>query len=768
MKKILLGLMLLLLAAPVYAQTKFRLFDQVAARGAGLTPAKGQLFYSSDTSGTIVPLIIGTTGWCLVVDASGVPIWSNVCTGVVSSVGLSAPAQFSVSGSPVTSSGTLGLSWQNVSQNYALLGPVSGSGVPTFRSITDGDLGSTSVFTVFGASGSGHSKGIVPDPGPTPGTSKFLREDATWSVTGSGTVTSVGLSMPSQFGVSGSPVTGSGTLTASWNNATTNYVFAGPSSGGAAAPTFRALVGADYPGFTVSVRGAVPPPVTALGYFLRDDGTWQAVAGGGTVTSVALSLPSQFTITGSPVTGSGTLGASWNTQTAHYFFAAPTGDGTPSFRAIDVSDVPVASATVKGLVPTPPNNSAQVLKGDATWGTLAGVGTVTSVDLSAPTGFTITGSHPVTTSGTLTFGFDSSRTTNTFLAGPDGSTGAATWRAITIGDISSLTFHASGVNHKTGLVPDPGGSAGTTKFLREDAQWELPPQGTVTSVDASVPAYMSISGNPITTSGTLGFGFNTQTANYVFAGPTSGGAYAPDFRLLVPADYPTFVASGSSHAKGAVPDPGVTSGTSKFLREDASWQTPTFNSSIEVKDISGTPDATGVSILRFDGTTGLQVTDNGGGTATVACTTCAGASATATKMDQFIGDGSTTVFTLSSAPVSSGVYFVALNGLPQPTTAWSLGGSNVTMTSAPITGALLAVGYYTSRPSTSTNIQQDFTGSGGTDFTLTYTPIADGVLYVSLRGLVQPQTSWSIVSTTTLRMASAVNTGDTVSISYQH
>lgn len=37
---------------------------------------------------------------------------------------------------------------------------------------------------------------------------------------------------------------------------------------------------------------------------------------------------------------------------------------------------------------------------------------------------------------------------------------------------------------------------------------------------------------------------------------------------------PVMVASGGSHAAGAVPDPGAGSGTTKFLREDASWQVP--------------------------------------------------------------------------------------------------------------------------------------------------------------------------------------------------
>jgi hypothetical protein len=44
---------------------------------------------------------------------------------------------------------------------------------------------------------------------------------------------------------------------------------------------------------------------------------------------------------------------------------------------------------------------------------------------------------------------------------------------------------------------------------------------------------------------------------------------------IVPtANLPACVASGASHASGLVPDPGVTAGTTKFLREDCSFQTP--------------------------------------------------------------------------------------------------------------------------------------------------------------------------------------------------
>lgn len=60
-----------------------------------------------------------------------------------------------------------------------------------------------------------------------------------------GTVTSVALSLPSIFNVTGSPVTTSGTLTGALANQSANTIFSGPASGAAAAPTFRAMVTAD-------------------------------------------------------------------------------------------------------------------------------------------------------------------------------------------------------------------------------------------------------------------------------------------------------------------------------------------------------------------------------------------------------------------------------------------------------------------------------------------------------------------------------------------
>ncbi len=47
---------------------------------------------------------------------------------------------------------------------------------------------------------------------------------------------------------------------------------------------------------------------------------------------------------------------------------------------------------------------------------------------------------------------------------------------------------------------------------------------------------------------------------------------------IQPASLPVFAASGAQHSVGAVPDPGATAGTSRFLREDGAWAaaTPTM------------------------------------------------------------------------------------------------------------------------------------------------------------------------------------------------
>ena len=71
------------------------------------------------------------------------------------------------------------------------------------------------------------------------------------------------------------------------------------------------------------------------------------------------------------------------------------------------------------------------------------------------------------------------------------------------------------------------------------------------------------------------FGFSPQgfTAGTVTAGTVHGALSATDMTsgVLSAARLPVFGASGANHAGGAVPDPGATAGTARFLREDGTW-----------------------------------------------------------------------------------------------------------------------------------------------------------------------------------------------------
>ncbi|PSL42682.1 hypothetical protein CLV51_11167 [Chitinophaga niastensis] len=91
----------------------------------------------------------------------------------------------------------------------------------------------------------------------------------------------------------------------------------------------------------VPILFTIPP---ANNDVLTFNGTqWQAKAPAAAtgVTSVGLTMPSIFTVTGSPVTTSGTLTAALASQTANQVFAAPNGsNGVPLFRLLTATDIP--------------------------------------------------------------------------------------------------------------------------------------------------------------------------------------------------------------------------------------------------------------------------------------------------------------------------------------------------------------------------------------------------------------------------------------------
>lgn len=166
---------------------------------------------------------------------------------------------------------------------------------------------SASTPIMVGDSGSGGSAGSAPAPASgDAAASKFLKADGTWTTpAGAGTVTSVGLSMPGEFSVADSPVTSAGTLTVTKQTQTANEVYAGPASGSAATPAFRALAAADLPLATSSTPGAVQPDDSTI---TITAGVISAVGGGGSgaltqIAQVVVTTPqSALSFTGIPGT----------------------------------------------------------------------------------------------------------------------------------------------------------------------------------------------------------------------------------------------------------------------------------------------------------------------------------------------------------------------------------------------------------------------------------------------------------------------------------
>jgi hypothetical protein len=179
----------------------------------------------------------------------GIASGATANTGTVTSVGLTAPAFLSVTGSPVTTSGTLALSLATQSANLAFAGPTTGAAAaPTFRSLVAADIPNLSTIyqpldsdltSIAGLTTTSYGRGFLP-----------LADAAAARAyigagTGAGTVTSVALTAPAFLSIAGSPVTTSGTLALSLATQAANLTFAGPATGAAAAPTFRALVALD-------------------------------------------------------------------------------------------------------------------------------------------------------------------------------------------------------------------------------------------------------------------------------------------------------------------------------------------------------------------------------------------------------------------------------------------------------------------------------------------------------------------------------------------
>ena len=248
-------------------------------------------------------------------------------------------------------------------------------------------------------------------------------DDVTVNVSaGTGTVTSVGVSGGTTgLTTTGSPITTTGTITLGGTLAV--------ASGGTGTATPSLVAGTNI----TSITGTWP------------NQTINASGGAGTVTSVAATGGTGISVSGSPITTSGTLTITNTAPDQTVVLTAGTGISTsgtyPSFTVTNSApDQTVAltqggTTTITGTYPNFTISSADQFQG-----------TVTSV----------TGTSPVASTGgatpaiSLSAGYGdtlnpyASKTANFVLAAPDGTAGVPTFRAVAAADIPTLNQNTTG------------------------------------------------------------------------------------------------------------------------------------------------------------------------------------------------------------------------------------------------------------------------------------------------------------------------------------
>lgn len=276
----------------------------------------------------------------------------------------------------------------------------------------------------------------------------------------------------------------------------------------------------------------------------------RGTAAGG-INSLSLTVPGG--LYASPVIFSNTGGA-WtgvevlNSQLAGSIFSGPASGSAaqPTFRPMAVGDLPI------GIPNANLQNSSIGLS-------LSNAGTT-------PTW----GASSVALGGTAVFNLPfASSTTSGIISNTDWiNFNNATSPPVTSvnGQIGTVVTLSADSIKKLPIDTSSRRNGYALTFDSLNHKWVLAPgsttSGTVTSVGMTVPSFLTVSGSPITTSGTFAIGTVNQSANTIWAGPASGSSATPAFRGLANADFPTSGVSAGTYNSLTVNAQGIVTGGS--------------------------------------------------------------------------------------------------------------------------------------------------------------------------------------------------------------
>ena len=473
----------------------------------GATPAISMAAATASVSGYLT-----STDWTT---------FNSKGSGSVTSVAATVPSFLSVAGSPITTSGTLAITY-------------SGTALP----IANGGSGEITAQLAMNAFAGAVTSG------------SYLR--------GNGTNVVMATIQAADVPTLNQNTTGTA------SNVTGTVAVANGGTGLTTTPANGALDIGNGTGFTratltagtgisvTNASGSITIAATNSGTVTSVTGTSPVVSSGG--ATPAISLAASYGDTQNP----------YASKTANYVLAAPDGTaGVPTFRAVVAADIPtlnqnttgsagsVANALTSGTgisfsSGTTYNGSAAITVNNSLPMVYPGAGIPNSTGTAWGTSYSTTGSGTVValaTSPSFTTPILGTPTSGNF------STGTFTWPTFnqnTTGNAATATT-ATNIAGGTNLQIPFNTGAGATSFIVAPTvtstflqyngtgfTWAASTGvGTVTSVAATVPSFLSITGSPITTAGTLAISYS-GTALPIANGGTGQTTAGAAFNALSP------------------------------------------------------------------------------------------------------------------------------------------------------------------------------------------------------------------------------------------